>query len=196
MKKAFTLVELLVVITIISILMGLVLGAASGVRDKSYRSRAQVEVQAIENAAERYKTDNGDYPPISDKNGNSSITSSGTIYTYNPSSYQTAAQNLFTLLMGRSSYSGTSTSTAYLELKSSQVGNATGTSTINDPWKNPYGYYYSSNGTVTGAATTTDKSLFNVASPDIWSTGGQNASATVNPANSVYLKWIKNWGAQ
>lgn len=58
----FTLVELLVVITIIAILAALVLSTAGGIQDKAARSRAQSEIAALSAALESYKADNGDYP--------------------------------------------------------------------------------------------------------------------------------------
>jgi general secretion pathway protein G len=60
--SAFTLIELLIVIAIISVLAGLVLGAASSVQKKGARSRAEAEIAAIGAALESYKADNGDYP--------------------------------------------------------------------------------------------------------------------------------------
>jgi len=58
----FTLVELLVVITIIAILAALVLSTAGGIQDKAARNRAQSEIAALSAALESYKADNGDYP--------------------------------------------------------------------------------------------------------------------------------------
>lgn len=60
--SAFTLIELLIVIAIVSVLAGLVLGAASSVQKKGARSRAEAEIAAIGAALESYKADNGDYP--------------------------------------------------------------------------------------------------------------------------------------
>ncbi|TSA30770.1 MAG: prepilin-type N-terminal cleavage/methylation domain-containing protein [Verrucomicrobiaceae bacterium] len=60
--SAFTLIELLVVIAIIAILAGLILNTAGYIQKKGAMSRAQAEIAALENALERYKADNGDYP--------------------------------------------------------------------------------------------------------------------------------------
>ena len=62
-KAAFTLVELLAVITIVAILLGLVLGLQGRVREKMLESRIQSEMSAIELALESYKSKNGQYPP-------------------------------------------------------------------------------------------------------------------------------------
>lgn len=61
-SSAFTLLELLIVITIISVLAGLVMGAANSVQNKGKRSRTEAEIAAIGAALESYKADNGEYP--------------------------------------------------------------------------------------------------------------------------------------
>src|SRR6201981_3443920 len=59
---AFTLVELIVVITIIAILAGLVLSTVGYVQKKGARARAETEIAALSAACESYKADNGVYP--------------------------------------------------------------------------------------------------------------------------------------
>ncbi len=59
---AFTIIELLVVITIIIILAGLILSTVGYVQKKGARSRAETEIAAISAACESYKADNGIYP--------------------------------------------------------------------------------------------------------------------------------------
>src|SRR5712692_3817775 len=58
----FTIVELLVVITIIIILAGLILSTVGYVQKKGARSRAETEIAAMSAALESYKADNGIYP--------------------------------------------------------------------------------------------------------------------------------------
>lgn len=67
-QSAFTLIELLVVISIIAILAALVLNTAGYVQKKGARSRAEVELKALESALESYKADMGDYPEGSNAN--------------------------------------------------------------------------------------------------------------------------------
>ena len=69
--KAFTLIELLIVISIIAILASLVLAAAGSVQKKGARSRTESEISAVAAALESYKADNGDYP--SNSSANSSL---------------------------------------------------------------------------------------------------------------------------
>lgn len=60
--RGFTLVELLVVISIITILAGLTVSTVGYAQRKAARDRARAEVSALEVALESYKIDNGDYP--------------------------------------------------------------------------------------------------------------------------------------
>ena len=59
----FTLVELLVVITIIGILMGLLLGAVQKVRDVGKRTTIVAEITGLDAAVSKFKTDYGFNPP-------------------------------------------------------------------------------------------------------------------------------------
>lgn len=59
----FTLIELITVAAVIAIIAGITLAALSGVNAKAARDRARVEVSAIANALEGYRSQNGDYPP-------------------------------------------------------------------------------------------------------------------------------------
>src|ERR1700730_8316534 len=65
---AFTILELLVVMTIIIVLAGLILATSSYVQKKGARSRAEVEIAAMSAALESYKADNGIYPTNNDTN--------------------------------------------------------------------------------------------------------------------------------
>ena len=64
-RKAFTLVELLVVITIIGILTGLVTAAAVAARRRAKIATVVMEVKQLEAACQAYKEKFGEYPPIS-----------------------------------------------------------------------------------------------------------------------------------
>ena len=60
--KGFTLVEMLVVITIIVILAGLSMGGFSFVIQKQAMAQAETQIALLSKALEEYKLDNGEYP--------------------------------------------------------------------------------------------------------------------------------------
>lgn len=63
--RAFTLVEMMVVVAVIGIIAGIVLAAAGGVQKKAALDQARSEVQMMGLAMERYRTDNGFFPTSS-----------------------------------------------------------------------------------------------------------------------------------
>lgn len=62
-KAAFTLIELMAVITIIVILAGLVVGGMGFVTERQAKEKARVQIALISKALEEYKLDMGMYPP-------------------------------------------------------------------------------------------------------------------------------------
>lgn len=64
MKKAFTLIELLIVIAIIGILAGIVLVSLTGALKKGKDSRIQADLQQVRNIAGMIMTDEGGYDSL------------------------------------------------------------------------------------------------------------------------------------
>ena len=159
---AFTLVELLAVITIIGILAGLTLGAAGAVRRHGATSTAKAEVAALQAACDRYFADNNLYPSNTSVNPASSVA---------PSGYTPAGQALFTNLVGSATLSVAPTSKRYLEPKSAMVYTNGTPNYFVDPWG--YAYGYNSDGTN---------------APLIWSTAGQT---TAGGTNKWITSWPK-----
>jgi prepilin-type N-terminal cleavage/methylation domain-containing protein len=126
LTPAFTLVELLGVITIIGILAGLTLGGAGAIRRHGATSQAKSEVAALQAACERYFADNNAYPT------NTSVNPS---YSFAPTGYTSAGQTLFTNLIGSSTLSGVSPK-RYFEPKPAMVS----VNYFIDPWGYAYGY--------------------------------------------------------
>src|SRR5882724_8066844 len=73
-RRAFTLIELIVVTAVIIILTGLVLSTVGYVQKKGARARAETEIAAMSAACENYKADNGIYPRSSDTDSLDSTT--------------------------------------------------------------------------------------------------------------------------
>ena len=65
-RPAFTLIELMAVITIIVILAGIVIGGMGYVNEKQAREKAKVQVELLSKAIEEYKMDMGEYPGLLD----------------------------------------------------------------------------------------------------------------------------------
>lgn len=146
--SAFTLVELLGVITIIGILAGLTLGAAGAVRRHGATSQAKAEIAALQAACERFFADNNAYPNNTSVNPSSS---------FSPTAYTSAGQTLFAALFGANQYGLPPSSKRYFEPKPSMVSS---TNTANPYFVDPWGYAYGYNSDGTYA-------------PLIWSTAGQ-----------------------
>jgi len=60
--KAFTLIELMIVMAIIAILVGMVLPRFKGMRDQANISKSQGEIRALKTAVESYYIRYGSYP--------------------------------------------------------------------------------------------------------------------------------------
>ena len=130
-RAAFTLIELLAVITIIGILAGLTLGAAGAVRRHGATSTAKAEVAALQAACDRYFADNSTYP----------------IGTASPTTVTApaGATALFTNLVGSATLTAAPTTKRYFEPKPAMVNTSVSTNYFIDPWG--YAYGYNSNGT-------------------------------------------------
>jgi len=163
-SSAFTLVELLAVITVIGILAGLTLGAAGAVRRHGATSQAKAEVAALQAACERFYADNNLYP---------SNTSADPSKSFSPSTYTAAGQMLFSNLFGGNQYNSAPTAKRYFEPKPSMVSSTSAANPyLKDPWNGAYGY--NSDGTY---------------APLIWSTAYKtNSSGT----NQWITSWPKN----
>jgi general secretion pathway protein G len=63
---AFTLIELMAVITIIVILAGLVVGGMGFVTERQAKEKAKVQLNLLAKSLEEYRLDNGSYPATAD----------------------------------------------------------------------------------------------------------------------------------
>jgi prepilin-type N-terminal cleavage/methylation domain-containing protein len=162
---AFTLIELLAVITIIGILAGLTLGAAGAVRRHGANSTAKAEVAALQAACDRYFADNNLYPST---NSMPDPSSTSDVNPSTSSKYSSAGKALFNSLFGTNQYSLRPSTKRYFEPKPAMVFTNTSPNYFIDPWG--YAYGYNSDGTN---------------APLIWSTAGTTKGET--------NKWITSW---
>lgn len=172
---AFTLIELLIVMSIIIVLAGLILATSGYVQKKGYRSRAEAEIAAMSAALESYKADNGIYPTDSTTNAlNPTTTDTRT--------YKTASVVLYRALSGDDDNDSMRSceSKSYFAFKPNQVAPAVPPQVkvdyIRDPFGNSYGY--STMKASNPAAIAGYNPTF-----DLWSTCGSTDVA----------QWIKNW---
>jgi len=183
--SGFTLMELVVVITIVGLLMGLVLGIQKYAQTKSSRSRAEAQIAGFVSALEAYKADNAAFP-TSPETELLSPMSTGTSFGYE-------APNLFLYkeLSGDADGNGKSDAsesksdpkTVYFSFTSSMLKMENGAVRyIRDPWGNPYGYSTSRASKL--AAGTDDPSSGHNITFDLWSTAGQDSKPD---------SWVSNW---
>ncbi|MCS7049699.1 MAG: type II secretion system protein GspG [Verrucomicrobiae bacterium] len=114
---AFTLIELMAVITIIAVLAGLVLSIAAFANRKAAVSRAQAEIAELSRAIEAYRLDFGQYP------------TSSTIRATNLLNNALLHQQLVSR-PGR-----------YITFRPHQLRVSGTTTNILDPFGNPYNYF-------------------------------------------------------
>jgi type II secretory pathway pseudopilin PulG len=181
-NASFTLIELIVVTTVIIILTGLVLSTVGYIQKKGARARAETEIAAMSAACESYKADNGVYPNYADTN-NLDPRASG---DPGATAYRLASLYLYKQLSGDSNANRSPTAKSYMVFNPKMLLPAGGVGTvtaISDPFGNSYGY--STIQAATGNTTTGYNPTF-----DLWSTAGLT---TDPPTATITQQWIKNW---
>jgi prepilin-type N-terminal cleavage/methylation domain-containing protein len=196
--KAFTLIELVLVIGIITVLSALVLSTAGYARKKAARARAESEIAALAAACENYKSDNGAYvrgPAANMTVGNTVIPMNATDVPNartdgNPASpsFGNSSLYLYTQLSGDLAGLQQPTNKIYFTFKPQMlsIDNNGFVTAIKDPWGNSYGY-----STIQAGTQNTAKGY----NPtfDLWSTVGLTNSPPVSGNDTTTPQWIKNW---
>jgi general secretion pathway protein G len=173
----FTILELLVVLTIIIVLAGLILGTSGYVQNKGARSRAEVEIAAISAALENYKADHGVYPSNDDTKALDPATT-------NPNNYWPSCSYLYSQMAGDDDANPITAAPPNAKnyfgsaLKPNMLApNPPGPHTyLQDPFRNSYGYS-------TAKAEDPAGAVGHNPTFDLWSTAN-----SANPS-----QWIKNW---
>jgi type II secretory pathway pseudopilin PulG len=196
-NAAFTLIELMAVITIIIILAGLVVGGMNFVTARQAKEKAKVQLAILSKALEEFKLENGAYPPLKIKDG--SLEPADNADTFTRAGATTQSQALYKALFLDTDYDGTAAvdgsgaqvdkdQKIYLpELNPgttaspSKLGwNSTNKDHIIDPWGNPYAYQSAVNApTGTGASKTANPNdKCNNPDFDLWSMGKDGKTNT------------------
>jgi len=178
-QHAFTVIELLITITITLVLAGLILATSGFVQTKAKRSRAEAEIAAISAALENYKADNGTYPTDA-VNGTSNTLDARTMYNPTAAQYAAASFFLYKELSGDPAGNRVPTGKSYFSFKSNMLlptDQAQAVTAIADPFGNSYGY---------STANQANPSKGYNPTFDLWSTAG-------GVAGTDQTKWIRNW---
>ena len=174
-RSGFTLIEMLVTITIIVILAGLVVAAMDYVKEKQKRATATVQIQLLANACEGFKLDFGFYPGSADNS---------------PSDGRNMSNELFSDLYWDSNRDSSgplndSTQTIYLSdldpehNKQGWIDGKGQAARILDPWKNEYRYR---------KGTSAQSPDF-----DLWSVGKDGKTNPDNPKDKVNRDDTRNF---
>ena len=202
-RSAFTLIEMITVITVIAILTGIVLSIAGMVQNKGYRAKAEAEIKALSAACEAYKADNGGYPQDAETDKLDARTATA------PATYQTACLALYKALSGdidldgKTSKTEAETGKTYVTdfFKPNRFNSSFKTSGkvafLVDPFSNSYGYStaglkaeqdFRTQLATNEKATRSDTAKGFNSTFDLWSTAGASGSSDNDKA-----KWLKNW---
>jgi type II secretory pathway pseudopilin PulG len=176
-RRAFTLIEIIVVTTIIIVLVGLVLSTVGYIQKKGASARAETEIAAMSAACESYKADNGIYP----RDAMTTDTLDARV-TVNMTNYRAASQYLYGQLAGDPDFDGVPNSNykSYMQFKPNMLGTDDANKVYpRDPFGNSYGY------STIQAATGNNTQGYNPTF-DLWSTTGLT---TGNDST----QWVKNW---
>ena len=183
-RRAFTLIELVLVVGIITVLGALVLSTVGYARKKGARARAETEMAAISAACENYKADNGVYPRDNPTPGHTDTLDAQQNGDPTQSIYEDASLYLFTQLSGlnpnRTPITGARN---YFSFKPQMLsidtnGNVTA---IKDPFGNSYGY---------STANQVDSTKGYNPTFDLWTT----CTLTNRPPSTAdQNQWVKNW---
>ncbi len=210
---AFTLIELIVVITVIVILTGLVLSTVGYARKKGARARAETEIAAMSAACESYKADNGVYPRDPTANTATDMLNARTMGDPTTTLYNTASLVLYRALSGdrnldrtvsaadkNFNIDGTTLSPplnqlpqSYLTFKPnmlSPVDQTQNVQYIRDPFGNSYGYSTAYQYDVDQGIPPTHG--YNPTF-DLWSTAGLTNNPPPSGTDTITPQWIKNW---
>jgi general secretion pathway protein G len=178
---AFTLIELMAVVTIIVILAGMVVGGLGYVNEKQSREKTKVQIALLSKGLEEYKLDMGTYPPTVNKAG-----------PFNSAAGTGTSAILFSALY----FDGVQDNTKRIyvpeldPVNSKQgwtIAPASATTTITDSWGNQYCYRSATKADGTANAATQNPDF------DLWSIGKDNKSDPSTASASTNKDDIRNF---
>lgn len=200
----FTLIELIVVTTVIVILTGLVLSTVGYVQKKGARARAETEIAALSAALESYKADNAAYPRNCSTTNQLNSTNDG-----NPADYAAACRYVYGEITGDRDFDGVTDTGAksYMAFKPTSMlradmsqppSSSNPVTAIRDPFGNSYGYstayanYLDYQGGVSDCAPPGTSPGYNPTF-DLWTTCSETGPKSGETFQQYQLRWAKNW---
>lgn len=207
-RAGFTVIELLVVITIIALLFALTIGGFTYAQKSSARSRTTAAMSAMKSALDRYNNEFGEYP--APQNPADGIAIGNKTYQVGAAAmlYQALSGDGYDSIMLAQTPSNAGPAASDGSLEANESKNVMFTDMPKEFWINRDGRYFMADGfgrpfqyekavpLTGGQAATTINSTY-----DLWSYGDdeENTSArsieTVSPGTvkDASQRWIKNW---
>jgi general secretion pathway protein G len=185
---AFTVLELLIVMSIIIVLAGLILATSGYVEKKGARARTETEIAAISAALESYKADNGIYP--TDPNTTEALKPNTNPDGGDPANFVSAGKYFYKAISGDSNGDPSDgiEGKGYLTFRPNLLSpNPPGPDTY---IRDPFGYCY---GYSTIRATNPSGSDGYNPTFDLWSTAGETGKKPSETFQEYQRRWIKNW---
>lgn len=171
-QAAFTLIEMMVVVTIIILLAGLVVGGMEYANQRSATEKAKTQIALLSKGIEEYKLDMGAYPPTNNITGSltTAAGSSTSSIIFNALYFAplSASQRIYLPELDPATSKQGWTS-----------GSATASTTISDPWGNQYCYRSSSNATGGPNSATVNPDF------DLWSMGKDGKTDATSGASVI-----------
>ena len=184
---AFSLIEMMAVVTIIIILAGLVLGAMGFVSEKQAQNRVKVQLALLSKGLEEYKLDFGTYPATADspKGENNSKILFNALYWDSNNDGQTA---------GTGNATGDASQKIYvpeLDPATNKQGWTSGKPSVKtkivDPWNNEYRYRTAVDASGKPNSATQNPDF------DLWSIGKDGKTNPASPTDKVNRDDIRNF---
>lgn len=211
-QDAFTLIELITVVSIIVIIFSLVVGGFTYADRSSKRSRTEVVVRAVRSGLEAYKEKFGAYPEVADPGSTISIADKPYIAGGAACLYQAMSGDGFDAILNAT---GDSSPQSDGNLDRVEAENVTLNDMPREMWTSSDGFYYLVDGfghplryvkaapsvSATPGQPPPDATTVNRGTYDIWSYGEDTENLTATsldaaedgPIRTASLKWIKNW---
>lgn len=155
LQKGFTVIEVLIVISIIGILLSFVVPMGGRAKTKAREARARAEIAALETAISAYYTDMGTYP--TDNPGAQNETSNAVVIKHlSGRDYTQAGYPYVNAIINDANWNG-----PYMEF---DANNISGGGAFVDPWSNAYIIQIDLDGDVSTTPPTNNALSYDIAS--------------------------------